>query len=565
MRLRLSPGVPTALAAGVVHAASFAPLDSWPLQLAALAVLAAWWLRALRAAGPEVAHSAIGRPAIAHTPVAHAATLGFAFGLGWFVAGVAWLYVSMHRYGGMPAPLAALAVLLFGAYLAAFPAAACALAARVAGPALRAARQPAPLALAGAGLAFAGCWGLAEIARGYLFTGFPWLATGYAHVDGPLAGLAPLAGVYGISTLAAASAFGLGAASSVIGAGAVPGGSGSRARAARLRDDRPRVAMLATAAALALLPLAAGWASAGRAWSQPTGREIGVRLLQGNVPQELKFDPARTLSAMRGYIAQTLRARADLTVLPETAWTVPWAGTPRELREELLAHLRGSGGVVAIGMPLPEADPAAARMRLTNSVAAIDASGAIVARYDKRHLVPFGEFVPTGFRWFVELMNIPLGEFARGAPSQPLLEVGGQRIAFDVCYEDLFGEELARQVRDGATILVNLTNIAWFGDSHALPQHLQIARMRAIELARPMLRATNTGMTAAIDARGKVVAELPAYTEDALALRLRGSEGLTPYARHGNALPFACALAFAGAGALGALGARRSAGPNPLE
>ncbi|MCO5108950.1 MAG: apolipoprotein N-acyltransferase [Burkholderiaceae bacterium] len=532
MRLRVAPGAPAALVAGILHAASFAPIGTWWLQTATLAALAALVLRAH-------ARDAAG--------AARGAALGMAFGLGWFVAGVAWLYVSMHRYGGMPAPIAALALLLFGAYLALFPATACALALRAVSIAWPGARAPRSFALVAAGMVFAGCWALAEIARGWLFTGFPWLAIGYAHVDGPLAALAPLVGVYGVCAFAALSAWGIGAA-------AFAGSRGATARA------------VAGAIALAVAPPAAGWALGGLQWSQPTGHRLAVRLLQGNVPQELKFDPARSLAAMQAYAAEAMRARADLTVLPETAWTVPWSATPAPLRDALLGHLARSGGVLAIGMPLPEqAAPGQAVSRLTNSVAVIDREGAIAARYDKRHLVPFGEFVPRGFGWFVALMNIPLGEFGRGAKLQPPLDIDGQRVAFDVCYEDLFGEELAVQVRDGATILVNVSNIAWFGDSHALPQHLQIARMRAIELARPVLRATNTGVTAAIDARGRVVDALPTYTAGALALSLQGSAGLTPYARWGNALPLALALALALSGTLACVVARRSAGSNPLE
>ncbi len=535
MRLRLAPGAPAALAAGLVHAASFAPIGAWWLQTAALAALVALLLRAQ-------ANRSAGAP--------RAAALGLAFGSGWFVAGVAWLYVSMHRYGGMPAPIAALALLLFGAYLACFPAAVCALTMRAARAARLAPAAPAPAALAAVGLVFAGCWTLAEMARGYLFTGFPWLAIGYAHVDGPLAGLAPLAGVYGVCAFAALSAFGVGALGTV------------------LATSGPRpAATVAVAALLALAPSLPGAWLADRAWSQPSGRSLAVRLLQGNVEQELKFDPRRSLAAMQAYTAEVLRADADLTVLPETAWTVPWSATPAPLRDALLARLARSGGVLAIGMPLP-GQPAAARpaaRRLTNSVAVIDRGGAIVARYDKRHLVPFGEFVPRGFGWFVALMHIPLGDFGRGAATQPPLEIDGQRIAFDICYEDLFGEELAAQVRAGATILVNVTNIAWFGDSHALPQHLQVARMRAIELARPVLRATNTGVTAAIDARGQVVGTLPAYTAGALALAVQGSVGLTPYARWGSAVPLGLGVALSVSGALACRARRRSAGPDPLE
>ena len=523
-----------ALVAGIAHAASFAPFGAWWLQTATMAVLVALVLRAQANAG---------------TGAARAAALGFAFGLGWFVAGVAWVYVSMHRYGGMPAPIAALALLLFGAYLALFPATVCALAvraARVAGSA--------PGAVAAVGMVFAGSWALAEIARGYLFTGFPWLAIGYAHVDGPLAALAPLAGVYGVCALAALSAYGVGALATIVG------------RDARARATVPALALV-LALVLALAPLVAGWTMTGRSWSQPTGRSLAVRLLQGNVPQELKFDPARSLAAMRAYTAEVLRAPADLTVLPETAWTVPWSATPATLRDALLGQLAREGGVLAIGMPLREQaasrDPAAAR--LTNSVAVIDRDGSIAARYDKRHLVPFGEFIPRGFGWFVAMMNIPLGEFARGERVQAPLAIDGQRVAFDICYEDTFGEELAAQVREGATILVNVSNIAWFGDSHALPQHLQIARMRAIELARPVLRATNTGVTAAIDARGRVVDALPTYSAGALALSVQGTTGLTPYARWGNALPLALGLVMALSGALACVASRRSTGANPLE
>jgi len=530
--------VPAALLAGIAHAASFAWSGAWWLQVAAMAVLVALLLRPSGGNAGTV-RSVVSR--VATSTVRRAAALGFAFGLGWFVVGVSWLYVSMHRYGGMPAPLAALAVLLFSAYLALFPAAVTAATGRAADAAMRRrGGAPTPLALAGVGLLFAGTWGLSEIARGYLFTGFPWLAIGYAHVDGPLAALSPLVGVYGVCTLAALSAFGVGAAA------AWP----------------PRARAAATSIVVALAPLAAAWSATGIAWSQPTGRTIAIRLLQGNVPQELKFDPARSLAAMQAYVAEVIRADADLTVLPETAWTVPWSSTPEPLRATLLAHLRGAGGVVAIGMPLvePHAQRPATQARLTNSVAVIDGDGQIVSRYDKRHLVPFGEFVPRGFGWFVAMMNIPLGEFARGAREQPPLHVDGQRVAFDICYEDLFGEELAAQVRGGATLLVNVSNIAWFGDSHALPQHLQIARMRAIELARPVLRATNTGVTAAIDASGRVIAALPTYTSGALALSLQGTEGLTPYARWGNALPVALSLALALAGALLARVARPSSG-----
>jgi apolipoprotein N-acyltransferase len=165
--------------------------------------------------------------------------------------------------------------------------------------------------------------------------------------------------------------------------------------------------------------------------------------------------------------------------------------------------------------------------------------------YDKRHLVPFGEFVPWGFRWFVQMMHIPLGDFGRGANTQRPFAVGGQRVAFNICYEDLFGEEIIDAIRgaSGATILANVSNIGWFGRSHALPQHLQISRMRALETGRPMLRATNTGMTALIDAQGRVVAALPPHEAGLLDVQVQGTEGLTPYVRTGNLGVLVVALA----------------------
>jgi apolipoprotein N-acyltransferase len=242
---------------------------------------------------------------------------------------------------------------------------------------------------------------------------------------------------------------------------------------------------------------------------------------------------------------------AALTVLPETAWTVPWEMTPPAVLQALRTRL-GVNHALAIGMPMmaPVEQPAgsafaapASKRMYTNSVAVIDHQLRVVARYDKRHLVPFGEFVPLGFRWFVDLMHIPLGDFARGATRQPALVIGDAAIAFNICYEDLFGEELAIQVRDGAGILINLSNIAWFGQSHALGQHLGIARVRARELARPMLRATNTGVTAAIDHRGQVTAALKVHEAGALIAQSRAVSGLTPYARFGNTAALLLSLA----------------------
>ena len=493
---------------GLLHAATFAPWGAWWTQLIVLGCFAAL---------TQAATCHARRPALV-------ALTGLAFGLGWFLAGVGWLFVSMHTYGMMPAPLALLALLLFSLYLALFPAAVTWTTARLRQaptPAFASGPATALASSSGFALVFAASFTLAELARGFLFTGFPWLAVGYAQMDGPLTGFAPLAGSYGVGFAACfVAALLAGLSSPLPGRRAVP-------------------AILATLGLAAAL-LAIGQGMQAVSWSQTTGAALKVRLLQGNVPQQMKFDPQVARQAMQRYLEMVEAEAADLVVLPETAWTVPWSSTPPDLAQRLERFVASSGSAVAVGLPL--ATPAGdGGTTLTNSVLLFDrtvfgAAGSPPARYDKRHLVPFGEFVPWGFRWFVDLMTIPLGDFGRGAADQRPFAVGQQRISFNICYEDLFGEELLPAIRGphGATILANVSNIAWFGDSHALPQHLQIARMRAVETARPMVRATNTGVTAAIDFDGKLIAALPTYQLGALSVVVQGRTGLTPYARTGN-------------------------------
>ncbi|MGN6703218.1 MAG: apolipoprotein N-acyltransferase, partial [Burkholderiaceae bacterium] len=195
----------------------------------------------------------------------------------------------------------------------------------------------------------------------------------------------------------------------------------------------------------------------------------------------------------------------------------------------------------------------------TNSAIGIPPAGPQAYRYDKHHLVPFGEFIPTGFRWFVDMMHIPLGDFDRGDVVQPPFAVRDQQVMPNICYEDLFGGEIARQIRaardagkPAPTILLNMSNIAWFGDTIALPQHLQISRMRALETGRPMLRATNTGATATIDPKGRVTDELQPFTRGTLAATVQGYDGATPYVATGDLGTVAlCALLLAGAGIAG--------------
>jgi apolipoprotein N-acyltransferase len=450
---------------------------------------AAWWLQwlCLAALGAVLADAGIGR----------ASRLGLAFGFGWFAGSIWWLYISMHVYGGMPAWMAAFGVLAFSLYLALFPAAACAL------HAVLRSRWP-QAGVPGFALAWAG----SEWLRGTLFTGFPWNATGHGQVGGPLAALA---GVGGVDLVTFATAF-------------------IAAALAQAALQRTRGAWLA-AAITAAAALAAGLALQRVEWSSAGGM-LRVALIQGNIAQEEKFAQERLADHFERHIRMIAAAQGELIVTPETAIPVLPRQLPDDALPSLIAHLRAKGSAALIGIPLERADG-----EYTNSVIGIDARSADY-RYDKHHLVPFGEFIPPGFHWFVRMMNMPLGDFARGAVDQPSFEVRGERVAPTICYEDVFGGELRARFADEAkapTIIANLTNLAWFGDTIAIDQHLAIARMRSIEFARPSIRATNTGATAVIDHHGTVVQMLPRWTQGTLSAEVQGRRGLTPYARWGNA------------------------------
>jgi apolipoprotein N-acyltransferase len=449
---------------GAVTVFGFAPLELFPLPLLTLALLFLLWRRA----------------ASAH----ETAWLGFAWGLGFFLAGVSWVYVSMHDVGGMPMPIAALATVALCALLALFPAFAGFAFGRLRN------RQTWRDALLAASL-----WALVEWLRGWVASGFPWLSMGYSQSPpSPLAGFAPLLGVYGIGLIVALLA-------------ALP----------------VFCRRLPVVAAVIAAIVGGGQLLRTIEWTQPVGPPLTVSLLQGNIPQSLKWDPALLRLSLDTYIQLTNDYPAALTVLPETALPLLLSDVPAELLRQLTAH-----GPVILGIPAQGAGG------FVNAAVAIASplNGA-PQFYAKSHLVPFGEYVPPGFNWFLDLMNMPMSDFSAGLPAQQPFVIAGQKIAPNICYEDLFGEEIRRALPE-ATLLINLSNTAWFGHSLAQPQHLQIARMRAMESGRTMLRATNTGMTAMVRPDGSVAAVLPAFTTAALTVEAQGYTGLTPYGRWGN-------------------------------
>ena len=457
---------------GAVTVLGFAPLEVFPLPVATLALL--FWLNKNTASSRR------------------AGLLGFSWGLGFFLTGVSWVYVSLHDVGGMALPIAAFATLLFCIWLALFPAFALYGWVRLRrGVAWRDA------------LLLAGLWTLTEWLRGYLFTGFPWLSLGYSQTPpSPLAGYAPLIGSYGIGFLLV-----------LVAALLATGGR-------RWHSIIAIVAILGIGGALRFV-----------AWTTPIGEPVTVTLLQGNIPQSLKWDPERLPLSVDTYTRLVAEHPAQLTVLPETAIPLFLDQIPRDILRQLTRN-----GDVLMGVALK-----ARQGGYANGAVTVSADLLRVNAYAKTHLVPFGEYVPPGFSWFFNLVNIPMSDFSVGPAHQPPLAIAGQMVGPNICYEDLFGEELIRTLPQ-ATLLINVSNTAWFGHSLAQPQHLQIAQMRAMETGRPMLRATNTGMTAAIAADGKVLAVLPAFVRDALTVTVRGYIGTTPYVLGGNSAALLMAL-----------------------
>lgn len=485
----LGVGLGVPLMAGAASVAGFAPFYLWPVPIAALAALFLVW----RESGSAL----------------QAALSGFTFGLGYFLAGVSWVYVSLHVFGSMPAALAALSTFLFCAYLALFPAAAGWVVAR-----FTAAGGGARLALAaGAMVGF-------EWLRGWLFTGFPWLNLGTSQVPGsPLAGFAPYLGAYGVSLAVAVAGALIAAFASFRG--------------------RARWKPLAAAALL----LVAGGLGFLVPWTAPAGPPVSIGLLQGNVAQEIKWREDVRARTLAGYHRMITETDARIVIIPETALPAFLDELPKDYLAGLLEHAREKGKEILLGTV--ERDHHGSDFLYYNSVVRL-APGKMPS-YRKRHLVPFGEFIPPGFRFVLAVLKIPMSDFSAGPRAQPPLVAAGIPFGVAICYEDIFGEEVIDFLPQ-AQVLLNVSNDAWFGRSFAADQHMQASQMRALETGRWMVRSTNTGASAAIDERGRVVSRLPGFTAGALVEKVTPRQGSTPYSRWGNtpALLLAAALAVLG-------------------
>ena len=464
-----------AFAAGACLNLAFAPFGWWPIAVLAPAALFAL----IRGLPPRRAFGA-----------------GAAFGVGLFAFGTYWLYTCLHVFGLVPVWLTlVLQVALIGA-MSVYFALLCYLANRfwLKEGATR------------AWLVLPVLWVLGEWLRGWVLSGFPWLSLGYAMIDSPLRGWAPLLGVYGVSWAAAAIA----AALCLV---LMPAVAAPR-----------RLAALGGIAVIFLIPALLG----DHAWTRGAGPPIAVAAVQGAVSQDQKWQAKNLDATMERYSKLTAQAwGARLIVWPEASLPVLANEIP-----DYLSRLRVEGRAHAADFAIGLVNFQPETKRYFNGLLVLSDAG---GWYYKRHLVPFGEYfpVPNFVRSWMRLMSLPYDDITPGKEHQPILSAAGQKLGLTICYEDAFGSRQLSVLRE-ATLLINVTNNAWYGDSTAPHQHLQIARMRALEAGRFLVRAANDGITAVLGPHGEIVARLPQFREAVLRADVQPLTGLTPYARFGN-------------------------------
>ncbi len=468
------PGNLIALLAGALTTLALAPYGIWPLALLSIALL----YRGLRELTPR-----------------QAAWRGWWYGFGLFASGTSWVYVSIHDYGAASPPLAAFLTLGFVAGLGLL----FALAAWVWALCLR--RDSAPLADA---LAFAALWVAQEAFRGWFLTGFPWLYVGYSQLDGPMAGLAPVGGVWLLSFALALSAALL-------------------VNLPRLYRNKPQ---LAEALVLLIAPWLLGAAFKDHAWTAPAGEPLSVAAIQGNVEQNLKWDPAQLNAQLALYRDMSFASKpVDILVWPETAVPV--------LKEQAIGYLSmmdrfasDRQSALITGVPIRQPNERG-EQRYYNAVSVV---GQGSGDYLKQRLVPFGEYVPLQdmLRGLIAFFDLPMSDFARGEHGQPLLEAKGHRIATFICYEVVY-PEFAAEMAAQSDLLLTVSNDTWFGKSIGPLQHLQMAQMRALEAGRWMIRATNNGVTVLIDPFGRITERLPQFEQATLYGQVQPMQHLTPY------------------------------------
>lgn len=471
-----------ALIFGASGTLAFSPFDLWPCSLIALAGL---------------------QLLLIDRRSSQAAIIGFAWGFGYFGSGINWIYVSIANFGGMPALINVTLVMLLAGWLALFPLLFATVLTRF-WPQTNQARLL---------LAAPAIWQLTEWLRGWLFSGFPWLQFGYSQIDGPLKGLAPIAGVESITF------------SLVIIAGLL---------CLAIYQRNMRLFALAGLFFLVCWPLhKMHWFSL-----QPE-RATEVALVQGNIPQSMKWSEWQLDTALNTYehLTAPFVGHAKIIIWPESA-IADIEGAHQALLKQMDKYLRSQNSALATG--IIESSQKFDKVYDYNSVITLGNHDPYYIenpnRYRKHHLVPFGEYVPLAslLRPLAPLFNLPMSGLAAGSARQLPLNLNGYQLSTAICYEIILGQLVRKNWRPSTDFLLTVSNDAWFGHSIGPWQHLQMARMRALELGRPLLRATNNGVTAIIAADGKILAQLPQFKEAVLSLKVTPTKGITPYARMGE-------------------------------
>jgi len=498
----------------------FAPVGWWWVPFLGFAVLAALLQRA-----PSVKFGAV---------------IGFVFGLGYFLAGVSWVRVSLGDFGGMPLPMAWFAAFLFCSVLAAFP--------LLAGAFTAWAKPRNAWFFA---FVFACAWTFAEYLRAHVFTGFEWLSVGTSQSGGEVSfqPFIPLVGSFGVTLLTVLTA-------GVIARAITPIDDSRAKNSQGLQFSGFQKAWRASSALEAAVYLVvvggvANWLLFSWTPSEPAGRPLRVSLLQGNVPQSMKWEPEKFVQTLQMYERLITQSKGELIILPETALPAPLSRIPSDYIERLRGIAFSKGANLLIGVPVQE------QGKFYNAAVSLGVEDS--QQYRKVHLVPFGEYMPLRglLAWFYANLTIPMSDFSPGDAAQAPIKINGQTLGISICYEDTFARDVHRTLPD-ATLLVNMSNDAWFGKSAAAEQHLQLSQLRAIEHARPMLRANNTGITAVIDEKGRVTQRLEPFTEGILETTVQGRKGATPYMMWGDLPVLLMCLAGIGIGVAQRL--RRRAG-----
>ena len=417
-----------------------------------------------------------------------------------------WINIALHDIAGLPSYISIPLTALLPAYLALYPTLTIWLCEKI--------RLPVVWRLL---LVFPLAWTLTEFIRERALTGFGWGAIGYSQIaESPLAAYAPVSGIALVTWATAVVSAAL----------------------AALILCKP-VWQKAVHLISAIVVIAVGLLLGQQRWTQADGSSATVALLQGNIEQSMKWDPEAFQHTIQTYYDMVAETSADIVILPETAIPVMRQDLPDGLLEQFASTAKRNNAALAMG--IPQYTPTG--RQYLNSVINLsefnpEQTDQPLPSYSKDHLVPFGEFKPIFTDWLYSMMNMPLADFSEGGNKQAPLQLANQRIAFNICYEDSFGDDLIASAKT-STLLSNVSNMAWYGTSHAMDLQLQQSQARALELGRYMVRSTNTGLTAVLDPQGHITALAPRDTKQVLTVKIQGYQGLTPYMQLGSTWPLA--------------------------